>query len=254
MNGLHIQFDPERRFDPERSSLTEAERRHLDECPSCQMLFGAAAPLDVASLPRPSVVSTILGDLKPVKPLPSVSRLALIFGTVLIVVLALFTYMAGAKGFFALSPTARMLLFSIIGVGAMLFSFSVAQQMIPGSLRRVPLWPIAIALCLAFFGMVGLLFWDVTNWAPPRTIHACLWIGLGAAALTAAIGSLIVRRGAWADRFSTIVSIGALSGVSALLVLTVHCPILKASHVFLWHGGAVLLVLLAAWIVGRRYE
>lgn len=248
MNGPHLQFDPE------RHTLTEAERRHLAECRSCQLLFGAAEPLGGASRPNAAVVNTILKDLKPVKPLPSVPRLALIFGTVLIAVLAIFTYLTGAKGFFMLSPMAQMLMFSIIGVGATVFSFSVAQQMIPGSLRRVPLLPVAIALCVAFAAVVGLLFWDVTSWAPPQMIHSCLWIGLGAAVVTAAIGSLIVRRGAWTDWFSSIVSIGALSGVSALLVLTVHCPILKASHIFLWHGGSIVIVMLAAWIVARRYR
>jgi hypothetical protein len=247
MNASHLQFDPG------RTSLTEMERQHLAECPSCQLLFGEATALDASSRPSATVVSTILGDLHPVKPLPSVPRLALAFGLALLGVLALFTLLGGAKGMFALSPMAKMLMFSIIGVGAMLFSFSLAQQMIPGSLRRVPHLPIAIALCVAFGAVVALLFWDVTSWAPPKMIHSCLWLGLGAALVTAAISSFTVRRGAWIDRFSAIVSIGALSGVSALLVLTVHCPILKASHIFLFHGGSVLIVMLAAWIVARRY-
>lgn len=245
---------PHLQFDPTRSPLTEAERRHLAECSYCRLLFGEAGPLDTSSRPRAAVLSTILSDLKPVKPLPSVPRLALAFGLALMAVLALFTLLGGAKGLFALSGMAKMLMFSIIGVGGMLFSFSLAQQMIPGSLRRVPLLPIALALCVAFAAVVALLFWDVTSWAPPQVIHSCLWIGLGAAVVTAAVGSIIVRRGAWIDRFSAIVSIGALSGVSALLVLTVHCPILMASHIFLWHAGSVLIVMLAAWIVARRYQ
>lgn len=248
MTGEHIHFDPERR------ALSEEQRRHIAGCASCQVLFGDIAQVEVQGRPDAATVRAILGDLRPVKPLPSAPTLSAAFVLALVAVLAIFTYLGGAKGLFALSPMAKMLMFSIIGVGALLFSFSLAQHLIPGSLRRVPQLPIAIALCVAFAAVVVLLFWDVTSWAPPQTIHSCLWLGLGAAALTAAIGALIVRRGVWVDRFSAIVSLGALSGASALLVLTVHCPILKASHIFLWHAGAVLIVMLAAWLVAKRYQ
>ena len=59
---------------------------------------------------------------------------------------------------------------------------------------------------------------------------------------------LVARRGAGIGNSATAISLGALSGVSALLVLTVHCPVLRASHILVWHGGAVAATMLAAWL------
>ncbi len=240
------------------AALSPEAQLHLSQCIVCQALFNAqpatTAPQSGPTQLSSGVLTSVLADLKPVKPIPAPWQLAMAFTAVLAAVLALVTWLTGAAGFFALSATARMSMLSIIGVGALLLSFSLAQRMIPGSLQRVPVLQVALALAVAFIFVVSLMFHDVTDWKTLATQQVCLWLGLAAAAVTATLGSLVVRRGAWINRFATVVSIGALSGVSALLVLTVHCPILKATHILVWHGGAAAVAILAAWLAGRRLE
>jgi Negative regulator of sigma F len=237
------------------AALSPEERLHLSECQVCQALYLAqpkpqAVPTQLSS----GVLDAVLADLKPVKPIPGPGWLALVFTAILMAVLGLAIWRSGAAGFSALSPMARMLMLSIIGVGALLLSYSLAQRMIPGSLQRVPVLQVTLALAAAFVFVVALMFHDVTDWKTLAMQRTCLWFGIGAALITATFGTLVARRGAWINRAATVVSIGALSGVSALLVLTVHCPILKASHILVWHGGAAAVVILAAWLVGRRLD
>ncbi len=237
------------------AALSPTEQRHLAECPVCQAIYAAqprppAAPTRLSS----QVLNSVLADLKPVKPIPGPGWLVLAFTAILMGVLGLAIWRTGSAGFSALSPMARMLLLSIIGVGALLLSYSLAQRMIPGSLQRVPVLQVTLGLAVAFISVVALMFHDVTDWNRLAMERSCLWLGLIAAVITAIAGARLVRRGAWVNRVATVVSIGALSGVSALLVLTVHCPILRASHILLWHGGAAAVVILAAWLVGRRLD
>jgi Negative regulator of sigma F len=239
------------------TALSPEEQLHWSQCLVCQALYPKVAAAPPEGKPTPSsdrVLTVILTDLKPVKPIPSPWVLAVAFTALVAVLLALAAWLIGAAGFFALSAMAKMLMLSILGIGTLLFSFSLAQRMIPGSLQRVPVLQVALALAIAFIFVVGLMFHDVTDWKTLAMQRTCLWLGIAAAVVTATLSSMLVRRGAWINRFATVVSIGALSGVSALLVLTVHCPILKATHILLWHGGAAAVAILAAWLVGRRFE
>ena len=171
------------------------------------------------------------------------------FALVLLVVLTAGAVLTGTAGYFSQTPIARALMFSILVVGAVLFSYVLAQRMVPGSLTwRIRLGPLALAVCAAFILAVLLLFHDAVNWEGLTIARGCLWIGLAAALVTALGAWLVVRRGALAAKFATAISLGALSGVSALLVLTVHCPVLRASHILVWHGGAVAATMLAAWL------
>jgi len=235
--------------------LSPEKLRHLSQCPVCQTLHASQpAPQFEPAQVSDRVLTSILSDLKPVKQIAGPWLLALGFTAILAAVLAVVVWLTGSAGFFALTAMAKMLMLSIIGVGALLLSFSLAQRMVPGSLQRVPVFQVALALAAAFIFVVALMFHDVTDWKTLAMQRTCLWLGIAAAVVTALLGSLVVRRGAWINRFATVVSIGALSGVSALLVLTVHCPILKATHILIWHGGAAVVVILAAWLVGRRLD
>ena len=235
--------------------LTAAEREHLAECKICQaLLAGVPSLTSAATKPSAAVLDAVRGNLRPVKPLAATRTLVLGFVLVLAVVLAAGIVLTGTAGYFAHTPATRMAMFSILVTGALLFSFALAQRMIPGSLRRVALAPLAIAVCAAFLFVVVLLFHDAFTWEGLRIARSCFWIGLGAALVTAIGGWLLLRHGGGTDKSATAVSLGALSGVSALLVLTVHCPVLRASHILVWHGGAVLATMLAAWLAAQRYK
>jgi hypothetical protein len=229
--------------------LTAEDRDHLAGCRICRALLEGASALPAAA-PGPSaaLIEAVRSGLRPVKPIAGLPALTLCFALVLLVVLAAGAVLTGTAGYAAQTPMTRALMFSILAAGAVLFSYTLAQRMIPGSLVRVRLWPMALVVCAAFLLAVLLLFHDTVTWQGLEIARGCLGIGLAAAVLTALGGWLVMRRGAGTENSATAISLGALSGVSALLVLTVHCPVLRASHILVWHGGAVAATMLAAWL------
>jgi len=235
--------------------LTAEDREHLASCRICQALMQGATPAPAASsAPNAAVIGAVRSGFGPVKPIAGLPALMLEFALVLLVVLTAGAALTGTAGYFAQTPMTRALMFSILVVGAVLFSYALAQRMVPGSLTRIRLAPLALVVCAAFILAVLLLFHDAVTWEGLTIGRGCLGIGLAAAIVTALGAWLVVRRGALAAKSATAISLGALSGVSALLVLTVHCPVLRASHILVWHGGAVAASMLAAWLVARRYR
>lgn len=235
--------------------LTVEDREHLASCRICQALMQGATPAPAASLaPNAAVIVAVRSGLRAVKPIAGLPALMLEFALVLLVVLTAGAVLTGTAGYSAQTPMTRTLMFSILAAGAALFSYTLAQRMVPGSLTRIRFGPLALAVCAAFILVVLLLFNDRVTWEGLTIARACLGIGLAAAAITALGGWLVARRGALAAKSATAISLGALSGVSALLVLTVHCPVLRASHILVWHGGAVAAAMLAAAVVRRRWS
>jgi hypothetical protein len=235
--------------------LTAQEREHLAGCRICQALLQGATPLRAATMtPNAALMEAVRGDLHPVKPIAGPPSLMLGFALVLLVVLVVGAVLTGTAGYFAQTPATRTLLFLILVAGAALFSYMLAQRMIPGSLTRVRMGPLALAVCAAFILAVLLLFHDAMTWDGLKMARGCMGIGLAAAAVTAVGGWLVVRRGAGTEKSAIAISLGALSAVAALLVLAVHCPFLRASHILVWHGGAVMVTMLAAWLAARRYR
>lgn len=232
--------------------LTAEDREHLASCAICQALMKAATSLPAASLaPNAALIAAIRSGLGRVRPIAGLPALMFGFAVVLLVVLTAGAVLTGTAGYFAQTPMMRTLMFSILVAGAALFAYALAQSMVPGSLTRMRLGPLAMAMCVAFVLAVLLLFHDAVTWEGLKIARGCLGIGLAAAGVTALGGWLVARRGAGTGKYTTAISLGAMSGVSALLVLTVHCPVLRASHILVWHGGAVAATILAAWLVAE---
>jgi hypothetical protein len=235
--------------------LTADEREHLAGCAICQALMREATTLPPASFsPNAALIEFVRSGLRPVKPIAGVPALMLGFALVLLVVITVGAVVSGTAGYFAQTPFTRTLMFSILAAGAALFSYWLAQRMAPGSLTRVRLGPLTLGLFAAFILAVLVMFPDRVTWEGLKIGRGCLGIGFAAALVTALGGWLVLRRGALTGKSATTIGLGAFSGVSALLVLAVHCPLLQAPHILVWHGGAVAAAMLAAWVVARRYQ
>jgi hypothetical protein len=235
--------------------LTAQDREHLAGCVICQALMQEATTLPPASFsPNAALIESIRSGLRPVKPIAGAPALMLGFALVLLIVLTAGAVLTGTAGYFAQTPMTRTLMFSILAAGAALFSYALAQRMVPGSLTRVRFGPLGLAVCAAFILVVLVLFPDRVAWEGLKIGRGCLGIGLAAALVTALGGWLVLRRGALTGKSAVAIGLGAFSGVSALLVLAVHCPLLEASHILVWHGGAVAAAMLAAWVAARRSQ
>jgi hypothetical protein len=80
--------------------------------------------------------------------------------------------------------------------------------------------------------------------------RACLGAGLMMAVPAAFAFLLLARRGALLNRVMAGATVGAISGLFGVTVLQVHCPILEASHIVIWHGGVLLIAIAGGVAIG----
>jgi len=198
---------------------------------------------------RRRIQGILASSLTPVKPLPSQSRLVLMF-------LAVFA--AGAAGLIAVMDKAGFHLMTgaqiswmgaILAGGGILFSVALAWRMVPASRQG---FPISFVLALSGVGVIGgiaLLFPWRTSSSFISEGTPCAVMELMVAIPAAVIFWLLARRGA------LVASAGlgaALTGLAAFLALTplqTQCMFQQAPHLLVWHGAtAAILIGLGALI------
>jgi hypothetical protein len=81
----------------------------------------------------------------------------------------------------------------------------------------------------------------------------CYEYGLLGAGLTFLVGWWSGRRGFWKGNRTAVEALCLLSAAAALLMLTIHCPLQNARHVFIGHGGAFLTAI-GAGFAARFYH
>ena len=123
--------------------------------------------------------------------------------------------------------------------------------MVPGSKGRVD--PrILLASCTGAFVVVfAILFYDYRLDRFLSEGMACLATGMLYAGATALLLWLVIRRGFILNPVAAGVAVGALAGLGGLGMLELHCPILKAMHLMVWHTAVIPLSGLAGYLAGR---
>ena len=111
----------------------------------------ASAPPDTQLRPetRKNVEALLTSCLTPVKPIPSQSRLVLVFLAVFTVFAAGLIAILDKAGFHLMTGVQMALMAAILAGGGILFSFTLAWRMVPGSRWGLPFW-----LVLALSGLV----------------------------------------------------------------------------------------------------
>jgi hypothetical protein len=196
------------------------------------------------------ITASIQQSLKPVRPLPA--RWVFIAGLLLI---GAAVAIAGAAraGFFGIeqmSSWQRLLIFSTLGVLAVITASEFASAMIPGRLRRISsgaLLTVAIAALLAVFSL-SFRDYQTTNFVSAGL--ACLLRGLLHAVPVALLSWLLLRRGFAVKPISAGLAAGALSGLAGLGVLELNCTNFQAAHVLIWHTAVVLVSATAGALIG----
>ena len=231
---------------------------HIAGCKSCTSLAMAFAPTDPPPAPSSEqlqqIKSGIVATLKPVQPLAPTR----VFVSALILI-AVFAAAAGVlelgtAGWHALSPLQATAVFTALAVSLFVLSFSLARQIIPGSRLLLP----PHLSVLGFVAIVGAIFGTMYQaHSEPAFISTglmCLRIGLECAVPVAALCWLVLRRGAILNPKALGLLIGALAGLSGLLLLEIFCPNLNAYHVLAWHLGVVLASTLGGMAAGFIVE
>ena len=142
---------------------------------------------------------------------------------------------------------------AIFIAGALLFSSTLASQMVPGSFVRFPLRALLPLSGAALIGGIALLFpWRVVEPFTSGPIMSgsftsegwpCAALELVVAAPAAALVWLVVRRGAAFRSPALGASVAALSVFLALTVVQSQCMLPQAPHILVWHAGVGALLI-----------
>jgi hypothetical protein len=192
----------------------------------------------------------IVASLRPVRPIAPpwvwVTGFLLVFAVVAVAGAA----RLGLYGVAALGPVPFAIIFAVVVAAVCIAAIATVREMIPASGRRMA----GAALLAAIAGLLAifaLLFHDygMQKFVPQGV--ACLTAGLSFAIPAALVVCLFLRRGFVMSLTATGLAAGTLAGLAGIGVLELHCPILKAPHVMVWHVGVVVLSAAVGWGIGK---
>ena len=198
---------------------------------------GQPPPVDPALLDR---VKASLGPaMLPVRPLAPTWLLAA--GLVLIcAVIGIAGAVAlGLKGVHVMSPVEIAAIFPVLAAMLCLSAAYYAGAMIPGSRLSGARWTLPAIVCLVLIAIFALLFHTYQTQNFVRQGLVCLKAGLLHAVPAALACWWLLRRGCAVDSVATGLAQGTLAGLAGVLMLELHCAILEAPHVMLWHVAVV---------------
>ncbi len=139
--------------------------------------------------------------------------------------------------------------------GGVLFSFSLARQMVPGSRQAMPFSGVLGLSGVLLTAGIALLFPWRTSGAFVSEGWPCAALELMIAVPATVIFWLLARRGAL---FASAGLGAALTGLAVFLALTplqFQCMFQQAPHLLVWHAGpAVLLIGLGALVGQWRHK
>lgn len=225
--------------------LSEQAREHLRKCERCRKLYEWFA-MGVPSLePSPVIYENIQSELKrslrPVSPQPAPRVLAAQFLVVFLLFASPAIVMMGPAGLHEMTAVQLVGIVSVLVFGAGLLSLSLAWQMTPGSLHRVPPRVAIVSLAAGFVVGVAVLF----PWRAPEAFLVrgltCLKGGLLMAIPAGLLFWLLLRRGRTLGVGTAGATLGAMAGLLGASVLQLTCSRQDAGHLMVWHGGVLIV-------------
>src|SRR5579872_3879127 len=233
----------DRQFGEESKPFSPQARQHLDECERCRKLYEYLREMPPGSAVSPAVefriTEKVKGSLKPVSRLYSTPVLAAQLLIVFLLLAAAVTSMMKVVGIEAMNSGQLAGISAILALGVLLLSHSLAWQMTPGSLQRIPA-PAAVTILGVGLtaGFVFLFPWHTPEAFLIRGWH-CLRAGLALAVPAAVLFWLLVRRGSPLNFTTFGASLGAIAGLLSVTVLQFTCNFQDVGHLLVWHGGVL---------------
>jgi hypothetical protein len=193
-------------------------------------------------------------SLQPVKPLPPAHLLTVQFALIFVVFAAALIATMGVAGFRTLQAWQALGSVAILAIGVLLLSLALAWQIRPGSLQKIP-----AALCWACYGIgfltgAALLFPWRESEAFVSQGWPCLLTGLAVAVPGGILFWLLTRRGVPLSAVTFGGTLGAIAGLLGLTVLQFRCIHHDAAHILVWHGGVLLVSIVAGILIARVLE
>jgi Negative regulator of sigma F len=241
------------------TELPEEAREHIETCGQCRTLArsvdsaDAQYPVDTTVLDR--IRGSVLSSIKPVRLLAPTGVFVLAFLIIFGAAALAGALHFGIYGLPVLTIVQRIAIFSMLFGLAAMAAVTAARSMRPGAQALAGGTVFAITL-IAEQAVFLSVFHDYTLGHFLAWGIGCLRSGLLCALPAGLLMWLFLRRGYIVSPVSSGVAIGALSGISGLTALELHCPILTIPHVAIWHVGVVALSTgagaFAGWIARSR--
>jgi hypothetical protein len=135
-----------------------------------------------------------------------------------------------------------------------LFSLTLAWQIRPGSLQKIPAKLSWACFGVGFLTGAALLFpWRGAEAFVSRG-WPCLLTGSAVAIPGGVLFWLLTRRGVPLSAGAFGGTLGAIAGLLGLTVLQFHCLYQNAAHLLLWHGGILVLSITTGLLVALAIE
>jgi hypothetical protein len=250
-----IDAELDRWFGKQAPALPFEAQRHLDDCQRCRKLysfFSEAAP--VGNAPRGlelRVTQAIKGSLKPVSPLPSGTAIAAELIVAFLLFSAMIISVMTASGFVAMNLLQLAGIGAILALGVLLLGSSLAEQMTPGSLQRIPARAAAVILLTGLIAGIVLLF----PWRIPEAFAIrgwrCLRAGLILAVPATPVFGFFVRRGVFLSLRTFGATLGAMAGLLSVTMLQFSCELQNIPHLLVWHVGVLAISTAVGAIAGE---
>jgi len=243
--------------DPGSSQLPAAVQGHLAACERCQSLVRLLGAPIKDDMPSPVILlrieRSLTKDLRPVRPLRSLSYFFAAFAATFALLVAFGAYRPGGFAILALSPIQAAAILLSLAASVAVLAYSLVQQMVPGNRQLRPMCVLSGVIILLSFLVASLFrfrqelsFWQ-TGWA-------CLRTGLTYALIAMLPFWLLLRQGAVLSPRVTGVMAGFLAGLIGTSILEINCSNFNALHIMMWHVGVAALggvIGLAAGFIGE---
>lgn len=203
---------------------------------------------------RESIRKMILADLKPVEPLPSDKMLGVGIQLTAAVGIGGFLSAMGLRGWRLMNLTQTVALGALAVAAAACLAVAFVRTIRPGAQPPPVRIEAAVGLlCLGFPVACAAVYAPAADTDHAlRNGLACL--GLGSLLTASSCWALfrLARRGVILDGVRAGATIGALSGLVAMVGLQGFCPHQEASHLAIWHGLVILMSVAVGILQGRR--
>ena len=242
----------------EQSRLPLEAQEHVRSCNRCQELVSAlnmrvpVEPLSPATLRQ--IADKMATNLRPVRPMAPARYFLGAFVGIFVSIVALGVYRMGAYAIAVMTPLQTATILSALAISTALLAYSLAHQMVPGSLHRIPprLLPVAVIISLTIAIIVLFQFQHERNfWG---NAWGCIRAGTPIGALAAVPFWMVLRRGAILSPGLTGAATGLFAGLVGTSVLEIHCPNLNGWHILVSHLGVAILCALAGLVIGLAAE
>ncbi len=191
----------------------------------------------------PALLERIAGSIKPsLRPVrPLLPAWLLVAGLILIAasVALAGAARAGFNGIASLTVFGRLLIFPALVLFLWAAAAEFAGSMIPGSRRRLRPAVLMAVCCLAFMGVVAVVFRDYHTTHFVSAGIACLAAGLAHAIPVAFLSWMLLRRGFAVNPVVAGALAGTLAGLAGVMMLELHCSNFQVLHILVWHTAVV---------------